>query len=548
MTGTRRSTDAGGGRGPNGGATGAPAREPAVAPSSGWADPHPVRPRRGPGLRTRLFAAMVVVAAGVLAVSGVMTLLLARRASHDTALDSLRRDAPALASRVEAFGRQVGDGQLGDRRQELRLRAVMVAALRVSGAGVVTVTPDGGVVDGLGGLTGRIRTERLLGRAPAGTLPPGVQAADLDPEALFAGRPMTGRGSGGDDVVFVAQPLSSTRAGRPVLVLAEEVTTNPARQAAGFFLVAAAVALALAAAAAFVSSRFLTARLARLDGAARRIASGDLAARVGPSVGHDELGRLGAAFDEMAAGLERSRRLEQAFLLSVSHDLRTPLTSIRGYAEGILDGTVEAGAPTRHAAEVVLSESRRLERLVADLLDLARLDAHRFSLSPVPCDAAEVVRRTAEGFGPSATALGLALSIDAGRAVAAHLDGERLGQLVANLVENALKYARSAVGVRVEAPPAGGESFSVQVSDDGPGIAAGERSRVFDRLYQARSEAGRRIGTGLGLAIVRDLAEAMGGSVEVADAGAFRSADASGAVFVVRLPAGVDGNHPADGT
>ncbi len=519
--------------------------------------------RPGPGLRTRLFAAMLVVAVGVLAVSGALTLLLARRAAQDAALSSLRREAPALASRVDAFVRQFRAEDAGTPRRDLRLRAVLRAALEVSRAGVATITPEGEVVDGIAGLTGSSSRAGARQVAPPASLPPGVEPDDLDAAALSAGHQVSGRASA-RDVVFVAEPLTPTAGGRGVVVVSEEIPANPARSAAGYFMVAAAVALALAAAVALVVSRFLTRRLGRVDAAAHRIASGDLSARAALSDRHDEIGRLGAAFDQMAARLERSRELDRAFLLSVSHDLRTPLTSIRGFAEGILDGTVEGDDATRHAAEVVLSEARRLERLVADLLDLARLDAHRFSLTPTACDAAEVVRRTAEGFGPSAAGLGLDLRVDAPMAVPARLDVERTAQLVANLVENALKYATTTVMVTVDAG-AGSDSdpggatgppawFSVRVADDGPGVPAAEESRVFERLYQARPAAGRTIGTGLGLAIVRDLATAMGGSVTLAtpraEAGAgARDRDTTGTwtTFLVRLPtsAGSTLNEPA---
>lgn len=521
--------------------------------------------RPGPGLRTRLFAAMLVVAVGVLAVSGALTLLLARRAAQDAALSSLRREAPALASRVDAFVRQVRAEDAGTPRRDLRLRAVLRAALEVSRAGVATITPEGEVVDGIAGLTGSSSRAGARQVAPPASLPPGVEPDDLDAAALSAGHQVSGRASA-RDVVFVAEPLSPTAGGRGVVVVSEEIPANPARSAASYFMVAAAVALALAAAVALVVSRFLTRRLGRVDAAAHRIASGDLSARAALSDRHDEIGRLGAAFDEMAARLERSRELDRAFLLSVSHDLRTPLTSIRGFAEGILDGTVEGDDATRHAAEVVLSEARRLERLVADLLDLARLDAHRFSLTPTACDAAEVVRRTAEGFGPSAAGLGLDLRVDAPMAVPARLDVERTAQLVANLVENALKYATTTVMVTVEVEAGAGSHsgpggvagppawFSVRVADDGPGVPAAEESRVFERLYQARPAAGRTIGTGLGLAIVRDLATAMGGSVTLAtpraEAGTGeRDRDTTGTwtTFLVRLPtsAGSTLNEPA---
>ena len=143
----------------------------------------------------------------------------------------------------------------------------------------------------------------------------------------------------------------------------------------------------------------------------------------------------------MAAQLEQSRGSQRAFLLSVSHDLRTPLTSIRGYAEALADGTLDDADPDarKRAAAVITAEARRLERLVRDLLDLSRLDSHEFSLKPRPCDFSEIVRDAAEAFSPQARELGLDLHVQAASALPVELDPERLAQIVANLVENAVE-------------------------------------------------------------------------------------------------------------
>jgi signal transduction histidine kinase len=211
----------------------------------------------------------------------------------------------------------------------------------------------------------------------------------------------------------------------------------------------------------------------------------------------------------MAASLARARRAERQFLLSVSHDLRTPLTSIRGFAEAIEDGvTADAAA----AAAVIASEAQRLERLVADLLALAMLEARRFSLQPQPFDLGTAVASAAAGFAPAAAELGLTLTVDTPPpgTVSARGDTDRLAQVVANLVENALRYASGEVKVAVtnwSGPP----EFFVQ--DDGPGIASEDLPHVFERLFVARPNGDRPVGTGLGLAIVAELVAAMGGSV-----------------------------------
>jgi signal transduction histidine kinase len=212
----------------------------------------------------------------------------------------------------------------------------------------------------------------------------------------------------------------------------------------------------------------------------------------------------------------------------VSHDLRTPLTSIGGYAEAIADGAVEGRDAQKRAAEIIAAEARRLERLVADLLDLARLDAHEFSLTPRPVDAVEVVGEAVEAFHPSARELGVTLAIDGPATAPVDADPERLGQIVANLVENALKYADGRVRVGVSSENG---TLELRVDDDGPGIDPADLPHVFERLYTSRTAPGRKVGTGLGLAIVHELSAAMGGTT------AAHSLDGQGTRFVVRIPA-----------
>jgi signal transduction histidine kinase len=198
-------------------------------------------------------------------------------------------------------------------------------------------------------------------------------------------------------------------------------------------------------------------------------------------------------------------------LLAVSHDLRTPLTSIRGFAEAIQDGAI---ADDGDAAAVIIAESRRLERLVGDLLDLTKLDAQQMSIAMRPTDAAEVVSTTAEGFRPAAVKAGvqLALPVPGAPVPMVDADPDRLAQLLANLLENAIAFARSAVTVSMAEDDASSACW-IAVEDDGPGIPAEDLPRVFERFYRADRTRNRRIGSGLGLAIVAELVAAMGGTV-----------------------------------
>ncbi|MCU1399066.1 MAG: integral rane sensor signal transduction histidine kinase, partial [Acidimicrobiales bacterium] len=236
------------------------------------------------------------------------------------------------------------------------------------------------------------------------------------------------------------------------------------------------------------------------------------------------LAELARSVNRMAAELERARVLEQQFLLSVSHDLRTPLTSIRGYAEAISDG---AGDPQRSAA-IIRSEARRLERLVADLLDLAKLRAKSFSLHLERIDLVALAAVAGQGFEPDAAERGLTIQHSGGGQLPVMADHDRLGQVAANLIENALKFARSTVTITA----ARDDRWAVlSVDDDGPGIPDADLPHVFDRLYVARSQPTRHENSsGLGLAIVQELVEAMGGSVM-----ATRS-PSGGARLALRLP------------
>jgi two-component system sensor histidine kinase BaeS len=254
--------------------------------------------------------------------------------------------------------------------------------------------------------------------------------------------------------------------------------------------------------------RRLTRPLREAQAATGKIASGDLAARVPENPGDgEELAGLARSINAMAEGLERSRRLERQFLLSVSHDLRTPLTSIRGFAEALSEGKAPDPA---HAADIIGTEARRLERLVGDLLELAKLDARRFSLDVRGTDVAEVVADTAEGFRPAADAAGVRLTVAPEPGTTAAADPDRLAQVLANLIENALKFAGTSISV---GSGRSGPGVAVWVDDDGPGIPAEDLAHVFEPFWHSSRSPAREVGTGLGLAIVAELVAAMGGTV-----------------------------------
>ena len=258
----------------------------------------------------------------------------------------------------------------------------------------------------------------------------------------------------------------------------------------------------------------------RLSEATRAVASGRSDVHVDVE-GQDELAELSRAFNAMSGELASARDTERRFLLSVSHELKTPLTAIRGYAEGLSDGAV---APDE-AATVIGGEARRLERLVRDLLDLGRLERREFSIAPCPIDLGDVADRARERFAPRAHELGVALDADVAEAAPVSADPDRVLQAVSNLVENALRVTPQGGAVVVRARPG-----LLEVTDTGPGLGAEDLPHAFDRFYlYDRYRSGRPVGSGLGLALVKELTEAMGGSVAVA------SAPGAGATFAIRL-------------
>jgi signal transduction histidine kinase len=244
-----------------------------------------------------------------------------------------------------------------------------------------------------------------------------------------------------------------------------------------------------------------------------------LDARV-PDLGPDEIGALGRALNEMTARLEDSRRrLEEndrqrtQFLADVTHDLATPLTSIRGFAETLLDPDVPVSETEREAyVGHILEEGRRMDRLVRDLLDLAKLETDAAQFELVELDLADLVRRHADRRRLDLARHGLELRARVPDSpVIVRADGGRLEQGLDNLIENATRYAGTPgrIDLRIEVAAA---DIRVLVDDDGPGFSPEELPYVFDRFY--RGERSRPTGgSGLGLAIVREIARRHGGSV-----------------------------------
>jgi two-component system sensor histidine kinase BaeS len=287
----------------------------------------------------------------------------------------------------------------------------------------------------------------------------------------------------------------------------------------GDLLLAALAGVVLAAGLSFVVARSIARPIRRVADATRALAADESHDPL-PAGGTNELASLALAFNQMTEQLAASRQAERDFLLSVSHELKTPLTAIRGYSEGLADGAFEPD----EAARVISLEASRLERLVRDLLDLARMHRSEFSVQGEPVDLAEVAREAVRRHEVAARAFGVELIAVGDEAWVAG-DADRVLQIASNLVENALRETPAGGVVTVRAEPG-----RLLVVDTGPGINAADLPHAFERFYlYDKADKDRPLGSGLGLAIVKQLATAMGGEVSV-------QSSESGTTFDVRLP------------
>lgn len=437
-------------------------------------------------LRARLFASIALVALLSLALALALGALLTRRAVERNTLRDVSAQFDLLVERereaLVPFSRLQSLQKFLDRQDER----------------VVQVPLDG--------------SSALLPQERAAELRRGVRLDGTLQEDgaryLYAARLVNGKG------FILLRPASSTNsAWRPHLE---------------GLLLAAFTTAALAALIAFLLARAISRPVGRVAVATRALADSTATPPRVPVEGARELALLAESFNDVAVALARAREAEQAFLLSVSHELKTPLTAIRGYAEGVAEGAL----PVDEAAATIIAESKRLERLVGDLLDLARMRKAEFSVRREPIDLRAIAQEALRRYEGQAREFGVTLEADGAATAPATGDADRTLQIVSNLVENALRLTPAGGSVRIVAEPG-----SIRVEDTGPGLRPEELGQAFERFYlYSRYGRERPVGTGLGLAIVKELAQGMGGSV------AAESTPGALTVFTVRLPLG----DPAD--
>jgi signal transduction histidine kinase len=309
-------------------------------------------------------------------------------------------------------------------------------------------------------------------------------------------------------------------------------------------LVAAGLAGALLAALVLFSGLInsMRAPLGRLVEGARRLAGGDLRTRVEVG-GPVEIATLGRAFNEMANSLERDarerdrvERMKDDFVLTVSHELRTPVTVVKGFAEMLTAQRQSLNPRQYEAAEVIAESSAQLQKMINDLLDLARSDAGKLRIEPKPTPVGALVQRVGRQMGPHFEDRNQRFTVSVEKDVPdVEADADRIAQVLANLLTNANKYAQDGAEVELAATRVGDE-IEFAVSDNGPGLGKEELDHVFDRFWRAQSGETQEVGgTGLGLAIAKSLVELHGGAISA------NSTQGEGATFRFVLPIAKDG-------
>jgi two-component system sensor histidine kinase BaeS len=438
--------------------------------------------RSYPSLRTRLFVAIALIVVVAIGLTLGIGLVLTRRAVERANLEDLARQADLFAQRERtallAFAR------LGPLRRYLAQHGEQVVVV------------------------------------PLGW--PSEYLSDDARADIRSGNPRQGHVHvDGDDYLFAARLVQGKAF---VLLRPASLKAADWRPFLQGLLIAGLVGATLAAVGSFLSARAISRPVRRVAEATRSVAAGSSPEPV-PVEGSAELVLLAQAFNDMAVQLGKAKEAEQNFLLSVSHELKTPLTAIRGYAEALKESVVDP----EEAAETIRLEAGRLERLVRDLLDLARMNRSEFRVERTPIDLHDAAREAVRRHEAQARTYGVELEAPEDGRAPAEADLDRVVQVLSNLVENALRSTPSGGSVTVVAEPG-----KVTVADTGSGMSPEDLPRAFERfyLYDKASKDGRTVGTGLGLAIVKELTDAMGGTVSV------ESIPGAGTTFVVRLPHG----------
>lgn len=473
-------------------------------------------------LQARLTLSYVVIILVCLVLIGLSALLLLRGYQRDLAFRRLE-DRVVLASRL------VGSEILRSRFTNPELIRWLAQEMNRGGGARVSVyllDPSGQVIAGTDNrLDGQSFPDLALSNEPAPVWPArGARRIAQDIQLRYVAQPVLRPG------------LATAREASLVLLLAEpnRLVQGTAGDLLPRLVWAAAIALAISVVVAAVMAYSVSRPLERIARAAEQISAGHYDQQLDISAPR-EVASLAASFNAMARRVQATLQSQRDLVANVSHELKTPLTSIQGFSQALLDGTAAEPDARQRAATIIHEEAGRMRRLVDDLLDLAWLEAGQVTLAREPVDVAELLRGCAARLAPHAGQAGVAVEVNAAAALPAVMgDVDRLGQVFGNLLENAITHcAGASPGGRVALIAEQQDGTVVcSVTDNGRGIPADDLPRVFERFYQVdKSRARRGSRAGLGLAIAQEIVQAHDGRIGV------ESVEGLGTRFTVHLPA-----------
>jgi signal transduction histidine kinase len=492
-------------------------------------------------IRTKLVLSYALIIVLCLLLAGLGAIVLINRYQRDAILSRYRVTAGAIAQQVQTLMTlRFRVPQIASRVSE-QITRLGLRALLIDKDGVVLA--DTAVERSLTGKTLPIRRDDLVSTPRGG--------------AIFRKY----RDTDGQDSVLIILPLQPPPE-RPlapdvipshVVVAVPEQELKPAwRELVRPLVSAGLVALVLSVIVSILLSRSITKPILAMTSASARMAEGDYEQVVRAS-GQDEVARLAESFNRMAREVERSRQSQRDLIANVSHDLKTPLTSIQGFSQAMLEGAIHDREGYQRAAEIIRDEAEGMGELIERLLDLARFDAGEVIHERVTIRPAELVERVVARFAPVAAEDGLALAHSTAESLpSVQGDKARLEQALSNLIDNAIRCTPHGGRIDVYAgqlrfrggrpqdelprgmppdSPQDGHWLTITVQDNGRGISEQDLPRIFERFYRADKSRGGSKGAGLGLAIAKEIVEAHGGTIGVT------SQPGQGSCFSILLPA-----------
>lgn len=279
----------------------------------------------------------------------------------------------------------------------------------------------------------------------------------------------------------------------------------------------------------WVIARWITLPLEKISAAAGQIADGNYVTV--PIEGPSEVRQLASTMNDMVVKVEDSMQSQQDFVANVSHEFKTPLTSIQGFAQALSDDAINTKKDRKKAADIILGETGRLNRLVNDLLLLARLDAGTMGIDKTKTDLNLLINSTLERFQFQIRDKQLSFINETADKLEIWMDREKISQVLNNLIDNAIKFSPEGSEFGISSYQEGEWAF-INIRDSGPGISLKDQKRIFERFFQVDEsrKGGPGRGAGLGLAIARQIVQALGGDIKV------KSQPGEGSTFMVKLP------------